>query len=229
MNQKMKNRYRVFRRGWGTYYCEDLLTKKQETLRTCDRDETSRLVAAKNESEAHHAFSRRLARVYWNGGDPMAAQRTWDHVMVEIPKFKAGATQDRWFAAIADKAFDSIRNLLLLETRPEHFFKVLEAGTVSTNIYLRRIHNFALAMDWSPWPILNARQWPKVHHKTRRAITLNEHRRIHQRERNPQWRAFYELCWHLGGSQTDVANLTAEDIDWSPRVVAYFRRKTGSA
>ncbi len=43
MNQKMKNRYRVFRRGWGTYYCEDLLTKKQETLRTCDRGEASRL------------------------------------------------------------------------------------------------------------------------------------------------------------------------------------------
>ena len=33
MNRRMKNRYRVFRRGWGTYYCEDLVTKKQETLR----------------------------------------------------------------------------------------------------------------------------------------------------------------------------------------------------
>jgi hypothetical protein len=28
----MKQRYHVFRRGWGTYYCEDLLTKKQTTL-----------------------------------------------------------------------------------------------------------------------------------------------------------------------------------------------------
>jgi hypothetical protein len=34
----MKNRYRVFRRGWGTYYCEDLQTGKQETLRTRDKD-----------------------------------------------------------------------------------------------------------------------------------------------------------------------------------------------
>ena len=28
----MKQRYRVFRRGWGTYYCEDLVTKQQTTL-----------------------------------------------------------------------------------------------------------------------------------------------------------------------------------------------------
>ncbi len=44
----MKNRYRVFRPGWGTYYCEDLVTKKQTTLRTSDKDEAFRLVAAKN-------------------------------------------------------------------------------------------------------------------------------------------------------------------------------------
>jgi integrase len=41
-------------------------------------------------------------------------------------------------------------------------------------------------------------------------------------------RALYELCWHLGGSQTDIANLAAENIDWSDRVIAYARRKTGS-
>ncbi len=34
MNQNMKKRYRVFRRGWGTYYCEDLVTKSQTTLKT---------------------------------------------------------------------------------------------------------------------------------------------------------------------------------------------------
>src|SRR2546427_4687610 len=30
-------------------------------------------------------------------------------------------------------------------------------------------------------------------------------------------RSFYELCWHLGGSQSDVANLNADDIDWKDR------------
>ena len=51
MNRNMKNRYRVFRRGWGTYYCEDLVTKQQTSLKTRDKDEAFRLVAARNETE----------------------------------------------------------------------------------------------------------------------------------------------------------------------------------
>ena len=144
MRHEMKNRYRVFRRGWGTFYCEDLVTKKQESLKTRDKDEAYRLVAAKNETEEAPAFSLHLARVYWKAGDPAAAKRTWQHVMDEIPKLKTGDTQHRWFTAIKDKALDSLRNLVVLETQAEHFLKVLENGSVSTNIYLRRIHNFAL-------------------------------------------------------------------------------------
>jgi hypothetical protein len=61
MNRKMKNRYRVFRRGWGTFYCEDLDTKKQKSLHTRDKNEAYRLVAAKNETHEGPAFSRQLA------------------------------------------------------------------------------------------------------------------------------------------------------------------------
>jgi integrase len=46
------------------------------------------------------------------------------------------------------------------------------------------------------------------------------------REGNPERRAFYELCWHLGGSQMDIAELNGEDVDWGQRVMSYFRRKT---
>ena len=35
----MKQRYRVFLRPWGVFYCEDLTTGKQETLKTRDKDE----------------------------------------------------------------------------------------------------------------------------------------------------------------------------------------------
>jgi hypothetical protein len=76
MKHEMKNRYRVFRRGWGTYYCEDLVTKKQESLKTRDKDEAFRIVAAKNETEEAPAFSLHLARVYWKAGDPAGATRT---------------------------------------------------------------------------------------------------------------------------------------------------------
>ena len=33
--------------------------------------------------------------------------------------------------------------------------------------------------------------------------------------------------WHLGGAQSDIATLRAEDIDWTQRTIAYGRAKTG--
>jgi hypothetical protein len=75
-----------------------------------------------------------------------------------VIKLKHGSTRERWQAAIRDKAFDVIRSLAMLETRPEHFLRVLELGTVTTNVHLRRLHNFALALTWLPWPVLNKQQ-----------------------------------------------------------------------
>ena len=228
MNRNMKNRYRVFRRGWGTFYCEDLVTKKQTTLKTRDKDEAYRLVAAQNENEDAPAFSLHLARVYWKAGDPVAAQRTWQHVMDEIPKLKTGETHHRWLTAIKDKAFASLRNLVVLETQAEHFLKVLENGSISTNIYLRRIHNFALDMNWLPWPVLPKKRWPAIKFKDKRGITLAEHLAIVSRELNPERKAFYQLAWHLGAAQSDIAFLEAENIDWEHSVISFARKKTGS-
>ena len=228
MNQPMKTRYRVFRRGWGTYYCEDLVTKKQVSLKTRDRGEAFRLVAARNENEDAPAFSLHLARVYWKAGDPAAAKRTWQHVMDEIPKLKQGETRHRWFTAIKDKALDSIRNRVVLETQAEHFLKVLEDGGVSTNIYLRRIHNFALDINWLPWPVLPKKRWPGIKFKEKRGITLEEHQAIVEREQNPERKAFYQLAWDLGASQSDIACLEAGNIDWENHVISFARKKTGS-
>jgi hypothetical protein len=46
----------------------------------------------------------------------------------------------------------------------------LNAGTISTNMFLRRLHNFAVGMHWLPWPVLPKLKWPPVEHKERRAI-----------------------------------------------------------
>jgi integrase len=226
MKLNMKQRYSVFLRPWGVYYCQDNTTGKQETLKTRDKDEAYRLVAAKNENEEAPAFSRHLARVYWKAGDPTGATRTWQHVMDEIPKLKSGDTRHRWLTAINDRAMDSIRNMVILETQPEHFLKVLEAGSVSTNVYLRRIHNFALDMNWLPWPVLPKKRWPAVEFKEKRAITLTEHLAIVAREHNPERKTFYKLAWHLGASQSDLAFLNAEDVDWERSVISYQRMKT---
>ena len=63
--------------------------------------------------------------------------------------------------------------------------------------------------------------------KEKRAIIRDEHEAIVARETNPERRAFYELCWHLGGAQSDIAELSAGDIDWEDRVVSFRRKKTG--
>jgi integrase len=228
MKNDMKQRYRVFLRPWGVYYYQDLTTGKQETLKTRDKAEAYRLVAAKNENEGAPAFSLHLARVYWKAGDPAAARRTWQNVMDEIPKLKRGNTQVRWLTAIKDTALDSIRNMVILETQAEHLLKVLEQGTVSTNTYLRRIHNFALDMNWLPWAILPKKRWPAVEYKEKRAITLAEHQAIIAREPNPERKAFYKLAWYLGASQSDLAFLNAEDVEWERNVISYERMKTGT-
>jgi integrase len=70
------------------------------------------------------------------------------------------------------------------------------------------------------------RQWPAVRFKDKRAITWEEHCRIVARELNPERKAFYQLAWHLGASQSDLAHLQAEDVDWPNRIISFFRMKT---
>src|SRR5205814_10112229 len=52
--------------------------------------------------------------------------------------------------------------------------------------------------------------------------------RCRTQETNSEFKAYLELLWQVGGAQTDVAQLTAEDIDWQHRLVVYVRGKTGT-
>jgi integrase len=223
----MKQQYRLFRRA-DIYYVHNNLTGKQESLRTKDRVEAHRLFHAKNEAYRQPQVNLQIARAYLAAGDPELLKRTWRNVMEAAAKTKQGPTLLRWTNAMAEEPFDLIRDVPVLETRAEHLLEVLSKGTVSTNVFLRRLHNFALDMSWLPWPIMPRKRWPKIEFKDKRAITFSEHQRILASEENPDWRDYYELLWHLGGSQSDIATLTAEDIDWNSRTVAYARMKTAS-
>jgi hypothetical protein len=117
---------------------------------------------------------------------------------------------------------------VLIKTPAELFLEALHKGTVSTNVILRRIHNFALDMDWIPKAIIPKRKWPKIEFNAKRAITSEEHQAVLAQEKNPEYYKHYQLLWHLDGSQSDVANLCAENVDWQDRTIAYFRMKTGS-
>jgi integrase len=228
LSDDVKSKYRMFRSGKsGYYYWQDNDTGKQGTLGTSDKGEAERILNAKNEScrTPATAINLQIARAYLNAADPRLVSRTWREVMAELVALKHGTNRQRWERAIEDRSFDPLRQLPLIETRSDHFLKVLEKGKVSSNLYLRRIHNFALAMDWLLKPVIPKASWPKIVFKAKRAITADEHRRIVEREKNPERRAFYQLCWHLGGSQMDVANLTAEDVDWNDQTICYQREK----
>ncbi|MCP5521867.1 MAG: tyrosine-type recombinase/integrase [Verrucomicrobiales bacterium] len=226
MTDIMKPRYRIYRRQRGVFYLYDRQTGSRESLQTANERTAIRLLHARNEAQQQPLINRQIARAYLAASDPQIGHRTWQVVMEEVAKTKRGVTRERWLRAAKDHAFDSIRNLVLFETQADHLLHVLEEGTVSTNVFLRRMHNFAVDVGWLPWPVLPKRQWPAVHYGPKRAITAEEHARIIAREQNPERRNFYQLCWYLGGSQGDVASLDASDIDWNQRLITYVRQKT---
>ncbi|HVU27570.1 MAG TPA: tyrosine-type recombinase/integrase [Verrucomicrobiae bacterium] len=222
----MKSRYRLFQKRSGIFFLENSVTRKQESLRTRDKTIAVRFLNARNEAQQQPAINLQIAKAYLAATDENFVKRTWHEIMTEFVKTKNGKNRVRSERAVKEKSFDSIRDLQLLETKPEHFLRVLESGGVSTNNYLRRFHNFAVDMGWLPWPVMPKRQWPPIHYKEKRAITREEHELILSRETNQEMRVFLWCCWYLGGSQSDVAHLKAEDIDWRNQVVSFFRSKT---
>ena len=148
-------RYRLIYRGCrDAYYCFDTLTKKRESLKTSDAETARRLINVQNEACQQPTVNLQIAQVYLQHSDPDFAKRNWQHVMDEMGRAKSGSTKKRWDVAIKDKAFDQIRYLVLIKTQAEHLLNAMHKGTVSTNVFLRRIHNFALDMNWLPWPVI---------------------------------------------------------------------------
>ena len=188
----MKQRYRLYRRSCsGRFYIHDNVTGKQESLGTADRIEALRLLHSKNEADRQPAINLQIARAYLAAGDPDIMTRTWQVVMDELVRTKLGSTRERYVRSFKEHALDSLRSLPILQTRPEHYLHALEVGTVSTNDILRRVHNFALAMTWLPWPILTKKQWPALHYGEKRGITWEEHQAIVAAEKNPERKTFH--------------------------------------
>jgi len=166
----MAQRYRKFKRTWGMYYAYDNVTGNSVSLKTREKAEAIQKVNAMNEAERQPSINLGLARVYLNATDPKLATRTWQEVMEHLLEKKTDETRRRWEVAIKDKNFDFIRDLKVAETRPEHFDRALKDGKVSTNVYLRRIHNHALGMEWLLKSVIPRLQWPRPMFKQKRAI-----------------------------------------------------------
>jgi hypothetical protein len=195
----MKARYRLIRRGvrGGTFYCVD--TKHSE-------DEARQIINAKNQALRQPMLNMQIAKAYLYGTENGIATRTWQQALDSLTANKEGDNQERWKRGGKEKPFDLIRDQIIIETSGETLLQVMRKGTVSTNIYLRRLHNFCLDMDWLLKRIIPKRQWPKIKFKERRGITFEEHQKILACEHNPELHDYYEIL----GSSVVAVYLVAE-------------------
>ena len=222
----------LIERPSGVFYAENS-HKERVSLRTRNRGVAEDILRGHKASVEKPNFAYKVALAYLGETDPDAPNRTWlDVIDAYIKRIPNGPTRIRLETAKKDKAFLKILKLNLLQDRPRQaglFFEALNAGGVSTNTYLRRFHNFALDMGWIVCHIIPRRQWPKIKFGETRAITLEEHQRIVEREENPEKKAFYQLCWSFGGSQSDIARLRSNDIDWDRQTITFPRKKNRQA
>ncbi len=220
------NRYRLFQRRNGIFFLQDNKTSRQESLRTRSREDAERIAFHRNESARIAAGHRQIAVGYLQVADPEIKTRNWADVMVCYCALPGkAATQKRKAVAMKDEAFNPLRSLPLIETTPQHFLAVLQEGTVSTNSFLRKLHNLARRMKWLPDDILSRGAWPVVRYGQKRAITVEEHQRILGVTPTEERRLYYQLLWETGASQSDVARLTAESIDWEVGAIRFHRLK----
>jgi integrase len=227
----MKLRFKLYQRSNGNFYAEDTTTGKQSSLRTRDKVEASRLLHAKNEAAYQPAFNTQMARAYLIAGDPGISKRTWGFVVEALKEAKqrsAERTSERYESAFKEAPFEALKNQIVVETRPDAILKIIHSGTISTNIFMRRLHSFALGMGWLPWPIISYKQWPRIRFESRRAITADEAAKLVAAEKDTEWQAFLQLLWHIGAAQVDMAALTTDSIDWQARTISYTRKKPGT-
>src|ERR1043166_635961 len=148
----MKTRYRLMRRGsrGNMFYCVDSRSGERASLHTADEDAARQIVAAKNQAERQPVLNLQIAKAYLAGTDNGLTGRTWQDAMEALTKMKHGANQERWRRVASDKALAPLFPRVVIETRAEALLKAMQHGKVSTNIYLRRLHNFCVDMAQLP-------------------------------------------------------------------------------
>jgi integrase len=224
---KEKQRYWLLKRR-SSYYIWDTITGKRTSLQTNDKATANGLVQAKNDALKPHAYNLALAKVHLAAADPLLSQRNWDMVMKEfVGRSGRNSTKLRREREFLQPRYGQFREKVITETTADELLAVIKAGGVYGNSMMRCLHNLAVGLGWLPWPIIPPKLWPQTTEKKKRGITEEEFRAIITNEQKPERRAYYELLWEIGASQTDAAELTADNIDWEKRILFYRRNKTG--
>lgn len=148
----MKVRYRLIHCGerGSKFYCVDSENGRRTSLHTHDRDAAEQIVLAKNQALRQSHLNLQIAKAYLSGCDSGIATRTWADALNALVETKHGSTKERWVRAAKDKALGDLQKKLVIETQAEHLLQALKAGTVSTNVHLRKLHNFCLSLNWLP-------------------------------------------------------------------------------
>jgi hypothetical protein len=157
----VKPTHRLIRRA-GIYYAFETATSKRESLGTRDKTEATQLLAAKMQSILQPVLNLRMAKVYLSASDPKALKRTWRDVLNCMVESKRGENRARWARMHRHAPLASLWKKIVIQTTAEDFVRCLNAGTVTTNKFLRVIRNFALDFGWLPHPLIPTRQWPAV-------------------------------------------------------------------
>lgn len=223
----MKAAYRMFKRG-GVFYVQNNGTGKQESLHTTDKREAARLLNARNDAAQMPTLNRALGRVFLSAIDPASVSRAWKDVMAHFCGIGRESTRERRKREVNSPAYALIRNKPLVETNAEDLQRVMGDGGAAVNHTLRSLHRLACGMNWLPAPIIAVRLWPKIERRARRGITAAEHATIIAAENNEERRHYYQMLWEIGAAQTDAANLTSENVDWTANAICFNRLKTGT-
>jgi hypothetical protein len=167
MTAIMRPRFRLYRRYGGVFYVFDRQTRRRESLTTADPHIARRLLHAKNEAQQTPLVNRHIARAYLG--------RSRDH-QAHLADRDGGARENKEGDQPRALGTRNPRPRLRpppqrahFQTQPDHFLRVLDKGTVATNVFLRRMHNFAVDLGWLPWPVIPKRQWPAVRYGEKRA------------------------------------------------------------
>jgi hypothetical protein len=149
----MKTRYRLIRRGvrGGAFYCVDNNTGKRTSLRTGSEDEAIQIVEAKNQAERQPILNLQIAKAYLAGSDNGITTRTWQHAIEVLTNTKQDANKERWQRVVKDRALMPLLPQVIIETKGESLLKALHIGTVSTNVYLRRLWACISIRPRRPW------------------------------------------------------------------------------
>ena len=173
----MQDKFRLYRRRNGMLYAEEYGIRYRESLQTKNEAEARRLIAARNQAASQPVFNMEMAKVYSRAHEPLLCERIWTTVSDAVQQTYKGPAKARWEKFIKSEPRALVLGKKLIQTTSTDFLPVQnhpEAG-VSTNVFLRLLHNRAVDLAWIVQPVIFEKGmaenslWPSPRHHLRGA------------------------------------------------------------